>query len=49
MVNITLATGTDRRNVIVSSDTTLGNVLRENDVNTDGATIMLKVIRTRSN
>lgn len=42
MVNITLATGTDRRNVIVSSDTTLGNVLRENDVNTDGATIMLK-------
>ena len=42
MVNITLATGTDRKSVIVDSATTLGEVLRSNDVNTDGATIMLK-------
>ena len=41
MVNITLATGTDRKSVIVDSATTLGEVLRSNDVNTDGATIML--------
>ena len=42
MVQITLATNSERKNILVNTDATLSSIIRENGIDTTGATIMLK-------
>ena len=42
MVQITLATNSERKNVLANTDKTLQQIITENGVDTTGATIMLK-------
>ena len=41
MVQITLATNSERKNVLANTDKTLSEIIRENGIDTTGATIML--------
>lgn len=41
MINVTLATNAERKNVIVAPNTSLAEIIRDNGISIDGANIML--------